>query len=280
MIERAISSVLNQTHESIELIIVDDASSDDTKKVVSEFMDDDDRIRYIRNETSLGGAGARNVGIEDAEGEYCAFLDDDDEWLKNKIELQLKYIDDYSVVGTRKHINNKPKSQKAIPQDSPNISTLDTQDALKGLDHISPSTLLTRTSYLENIGGFDSELGGSEGWDMNVRLISEYGSGGIIESRQIVRYDDHNSSLYSKSEEHFDGAIKSYKKHKKLMSFQTRRIRFSSINLRIILFHPSKFSRLKAILISAFLFDIYLIRFIYSKKYNPIYEYIIKDPNC
>lgn len=90
IIGRAIRSVLAQTHQDLELIIVDDASDDDTQAVVESFQDD--RIRYIRHEVNRRGAAARNTGIEAATGEYVAFLDSDDEWVENKLEIQLRTI--------------------------------------------------------------------------------------------------------------------------------------------------------------------------------------------
>jgi len=87
LLSRAIFSVTNQTYQNVELIIIDDNSSDDTKEIVSGFSDP--RIVYIKNKKNLGLSGARNIGAELATGEYVAFLDDDDEWKPDKIEKQL-----------------------------------------------------------------------------------------------------------------------------------------------------------------------------------------------
>lgn len=86
LLERAIKSVLLQTYNNWEIIIVDDNSTDDTKLVVEKF--NDDKIRYITLIGKTGGAAARNVGINNANGEYVAFLDDDDEWLPEKLKKQ------------------------------------------------------------------------------------------------------------------------------------------------------------------------------------------------
>jgi glycosyltransferase involved in cell wall biosynthesis len=89
LLGRAIRSVLAQTHTNWELIIVDDASRDNTAAVVAGFADA--RITYVRNEVALGPAGARNTGIAAAAAtDYLSFLDDDDEWLPRKLELQLE----------------------------------------------------------------------------------------------------------------------------------------------------------------------------------------------
>src|SRR5690606_19535755 len=80
---KAIASVRNQTYSNIELIVVDDGSTDDTPSVIEEFADS--RLTFIRHERNLGASAARNTGIEAARGRYIAFLDSDDEWLPERI---------------------------------------------------------------------------------------------------------------------------------------------------------------------------------------------------
>ena len=86
----SIRSVQNQTYTDWELIVVDDASSDDSLRIVNEIASSDSRIKLLCNEKSSGlPATPRNVGIEAATGRYIAFLDCDDEWLPTKLEHQL-----------------------------------------------------------------------------------------------------------------------------------------------------------------------------------------------
>ena len=89
LVGRAIESVLAQTHTNWQLIVVDDGSSDATADAVAAFTDP--RIRFVRNPKALGASGARNVGVRAAgPSAFLAFLDDDDEWLPRKLELQLE----------------------------------------------------------------------------------------------------------------------------------------------------------------------------------------------
>ena len=88
---RAIDSVLSQTYKDIELIIVDDGSTDNTKDIVESI--DDIRIKYIFQKNS-GAAEARNTGIKNAQGKYIAFQDSDDYWYPDKVEKQLAYLED------------------------------------------------------------------------------------------------------------------------------------------------------------------------------------------
>ena len=87
LLMRALKSVLTQSMSDLEVIVVVDGPNPETTKLLSDIADD--RLRFVQNPRSLGGAGARNVGIRAARGEWIAFLDDDDEWLEDKLELQL-----------------------------------------------------------------------------------------------------------------------------------------------------------------------------------------------
>ena len=80
ILPRSINSVLTQTYKKWELIIIDDRSTDNTKEIVKKYMENDKRIRCCDNKHKKGPAGARNQGIEEAKGEFIAFLDSDDEW--------------------------------------------------------------------------------------------------------------------------------------------------------------------------------------------------------
>lgn len=87
-IRRSMESVLNQTYQDIELIVVDDCSTDDTRAVVESVQDS--RVRYFCLDHNQGACAARNKGIELARGEYIAFQDSDDAWVPEKLEIQLK----------------------------------------------------------------------------------------------------------------------------------------------------------------------------------------------
>ena len=87
LLSRAIDSVLNQTYKNWELIIINDACSDDTIQVYIPF--NDQRIRVLHLKESVGGGSARNAGLDISNGDFIAFLDDDDQWLNDKLEEQI-----------------------------------------------------------------------------------------------------------------------------------------------------------------------------------------------
>jgi glycosyltransferase involved in cell wall biosynthesis len=90
MLRRAIASALAQTFTDIELIVVSDGSSDHTAEVVESFADP--RLCFLRHDTARGASAARNTGLRQARGEFVAFLDDDDEWLPEKLALQVPVL--------------------------------------------------------------------------------------------------------------------------------------------------------------------------------------------
>lgn len=98
LLPRAIESVLKQTYNDIEIIVVSDGSTDGTDDFMRQY-DNDNRIRYINYKPGKGGNYARNTGFEAAKGEFIAFLDDDDEWLPTKVEKQLALMKADKSVG-------------------------------------------------------------------------------------------------------------------------------------------------------------------------------------
>ena len=91
-ISEAIQSVENQTYENWELIIVDDNSTDGTGEIVEKYKKKDIRIKYYRSEINEGPAASRNKAIDTAKGEYIAFLDSDDIWMSEKLEIQIDFM--------------------------------------------------------------------------------------------------------------------------------------------------------------------------------------------
>lgn len=89
-IVETIESMLNQTYQNFEILIIDDCSTDNTLKIVEEI--NDSRIIIYKNEVNSGAAHSRNVGISKATGEYIAFLDSDDLWMTTKLEKQLNFM--------------------------------------------------------------------------------------------------------------------------------------------------------------------------------------------
>lgn len=158
----AIDSVLSQTYSDFELIIVDDNPVDsDARKKTEELVGkySDVRIRYLKNPMNLGGAASRNIGIDEAKGEYIAFLDDDDMYLPDRLEVQYKEMVenewDVSVMdgATYNYVTGEKVAERH--QQIKNGMTKDELIRAHLLYHISgTNTFMYKASFLKAIGGF------------------------------------------------------------------------------------------------------------------------------
>ena len=113
VIEETIQSVLNQTYTNWELILVNDASSDNSSNLVKKFVEQDKRIKYYEFSDNKGAAEARNHGSKMAKGDYIAFLDADDLWHKTKLEIQIKVLNEKNIdvcFGSYEMIDSKSNS--------------------------------------------------------------------------------------------------------------------------------------------------------------------------
>lgn len=113
-VAKAILSVLDQTYKNLELIIVDDCSTDDTIKIIKKFLKQDKRIKfYSTKKNSKNVAKPRNLGVSKSVGEYVAFLDSDDYWHEGKLDYQMKYIGNFSLSFTAAEYSKEGSSRKS-----------------------------------------------------------------------------------------------------------------------------------------------------------------------
>ena len=167
-LERALKSALDQTHANLEVIVVDDGSTDGTWDYLTSL--DDDRVTPLHQEQQGCGA-ARNTAVGVARGEWTAFLDDDDIWAPHKLEAQLEAASarpDAGWVGTGTVIVDTGLnviSGAACPPE-PLLPDLYMANFIPD----GPSTVMVRTDLLREVGRFDVELRHLEDWDMWLRL--------------------------------------------------------------------------------------------------------------
>lgn len=179
VIGRAIDSILRQTYSSYEVLVIDDGSTDDTESVIAEFGNS--RIRYIPLKQNQGAAHARNIGIEEAASEYIAFLDSDDEWMPEKLEVQMKKMmsvsDEYGLVYSR--MGGKDRTGKSRytcpPLECPRrILEGDLFRLLLLQNVIGTPTVLARKTCLKQAGGFKETLQCLEDWEFFLRIAREW----------------------------------------------------------------------------------------------------------
>lgn len=165
----AIDSVLAQTYRNYEIIVVNDGSPDDTEEVLRPYLERG-QIRYFWQENQ-GAAAARNLGIKMAEGELLAFLDDDDQWLPDKLEWQvpcLEESDALMAVGTSLLQGASDMPCGSVRRQTYDVLTL--ADFFKGNPVGSPGQALIRKSDLVRAGGFDVAIWGADDLDLWMRL--------------------------------------------------------------------------------------------------------------
>jgi len=200
---RAINSVLKQTFNDFELIIVDDGSTDNTDQIVNEYIKKDDRVKYIKHEINKGGNKARNTGIDNSCGEYIAFLDSDDEWLPTKLEKQSNVfhnskIKNIGLVYCGSYAINKKNIKKINPSKKGYLlnNLLKTNVIVGG-----GSSELIKKRCFENCGKFDENKilrhGGSQEYEMWIRIAEKYNFDFTPDN--LIKYYIHNNSITGKS---------------------------------------------------------------------------------
>lgn len=176
LVGRAIRSVLNQTYQYFEIIVVDDGSTDKTEEIVKSF--NDSRIRYIRHDENKGAAAARNTGIKAGGGEFIAFQDSDDEWLPEKLEKQMKVFEETSEkVGVVYTDMWRIRGKKRQYWHSPIIMPKDEiiyKQALDRVMGIGIMTAMIRSECFNKIGMFDGKFPRFIDLELFIRLSKYY----------------------------------------------------------------------------------------------------------
>ncbi len=192
VIYRAVKSVLNQTFNDYELIVVDDGSTDDTSLLLEGFS----RIKYFKT-LNKGVSAARNFGVEKSTGQYIAFLDSDDEWLPEKLLIQFDYIQsnnarfihtDENWVRDSKIILKNNKQKKA----GGDIFERSIESCI-----LSPSTVVIERELLLKYKCFREDFIVCEDYDLWLKILSE-NEVGLIDIPLVNKYGGHEDQLSTK----------------------------------------------------------------------------------
>jgi len=201
---RAINSVLSQTHQEIEVIVVVDKPDQDTVSAVKSV--NDSRLQLIVNPYSLTAAGARNAGADHATGEFIAFLDDDDEWLPNKLERQIAFMSGRApalvnclsrvVTPTASYIRPQVIYDNSIPLDE---YLFDRRSLFRGPGFIQTSSYLLPRQLFEKVR-FDVESPHDD-WGFLLRLSKQIGARieTVPEVLVVLYFEEQRPSLTSRT---------------------------------------------------------------------------------
>lgn len=201
LLPRAIESVLNQSYKNIELIISNDGSSDDTESVIQKYIEDYSffNIVYVKNELPLGANNARNRAINVATGTFVTGLDDDDEFLVNRVEnFVINWNDKYSFICDNFLNDNRGSRTANYSNNNNNVFTI---------DHLvyrneATNQIFTKLNRLKKICGFNETLRKYQDWECWLRLSSYYGEFRRFNWCSYVMHHDHEISRVSKNLSH------------------------------------------------------------------------------
>ncbi|MDE5803251.1 MAG: glycosyltransferase [Lachnospiraceae bacterium] len=192
----SVDSVLEQTYENLELIIMDDGSTDGTQEYVESITDK--RVRYRRADKNMGPSAARNMGAELAKGEYLAFQDSDDAWEPDKLEKQMKLmVDNGELAMVYSEFGFYRDGELAAIIPSPQIPYEEKHGDL--FSHlllyplISTQTMLIKTKEFIAAGGFDETLQAYEDFEFSMRFAQNHRIGFVDEP--LVRVNNTPNSV-------------------------------------------------------------------------------------
>ena len=213
-IVNAIKSIQNQTFPVSEIIIADDASTDNTNQVLETI--DDDRIKHVRLDKNKGAGGARNYGVLHASHEMIAFLDSDDVWHPDKIKKQIELKEEhenYRLIYSA-YMRIMDENSGFILPDMSGSDKLsgDMLSQVLFKNTVGTPTILMEKSLFDEIGGFDEGLRSLEDWDMIIRAAKMTEFGFVPEVLVDAMYLD--DGVTSNLEEYFKSRCRMMQKYR------------------------------------------------------------------
>ncbi|WP_019674724.1 glycosyltransferase [Arsukibacterium perlucidum] len=218
LLQRAIQSTLRQDYQNLEIIVVDDGSTEECKKQIAEICQLSANIRLISNVQSAGACSARNQAISSAKGVFITGLDDDDEFLPGRISA---FVDawqqstDISLLCTGYHFILPGGKQIKSGRRATRINC----NSIKNINDVG-NQVFTLTCYLQQIGGFDPALVACQDYDVWIRLICRFGPGIRLPNQSYVVHQEHDSPRISALHKRVEGHQALIKKHKSSLTKQ------------------------------------------------------------
>jgi glycosyltransferase involved in cell wall biosynthesis len=240
-IAQAVGSVLGQTFRDLELVVVDDGSTDRTAEIIRGLQQSDRRIRYLRQDNS-GQAAARNLGISNAGGNLIAFLDQDDLWVESKLQQQVRSIDEtgvdlvfssgdvFSEAGAAREFDSFPQ-MKGVYSGESMFHLLFAQNRIPIL------SVLVRKDALDRVGLLDENLRyqNTDDYDLWLRMAAG-GANFLASPDKLVKYRAHGAQASGDKIKMIKAEMAVLLKHEGngLLSYEEKAQRFRSIGQLLI----------------------------------------------
>ncbi len=179
-LERAIESVLNQTYDNIEIIVVDDNNENSEDRIITENLmgkySENRKIKYIKHKKNLNGAAARNTGIKYSKGDYVTFLDDDDELFKEKIRIEIEKIENMSAEYGAVYSGYEVWRNNRVIKKEKGEMNGDLREKLLNMEwgFGSGSNPLFKKKVVQEINGFDVTFKRCQDWEFMMRVFKKY----------------------------------------------------------------------------------------------------------
>jgi len=221
-ITRALRSVQNQTFRDLEIIVVNDGSTDNTEEIVTRFASSDHRVRWISHPINKGAQAARNTGARVAMGNWIAYQDSDDEWLPNSLELRLAEAErsNARVVHSECYINYSDTNQTVLFGIHPLIGNI-YKEILSAPGPVFPA-LLIHSDALKQIKFLDEAIVSHQEWDTCIKLAREY-EFGFVKEPTFIYYRRNLGTISSSTSQAARGYEQIVLKHKNEIKSQVGR---------------------------------------------------------
>ena len=200
MLRQALESVRLQQMEGVEIIVVDDGSTDGTPRVVQEFQPG---IVYLK-QSQQGVAAARNLGIRHSKAPYIAFLDSDDLWLPGKLKKQIEFLQSRPGIGLlyarmwSYHVDS-PDQRRLDPR----VVARTFHDLLNGPNTVTTSTVMVRRECFDTVGVFDPRLRAAEDHELWLRIVRRFPIAFLDEV--VAEYRRHGNNINSDPSQLYEG---------------------------------------------------------------------------
>jgi glycosyltransferase involved in cell wall biosynthesis len=248
-IKEALRSIGNQTYKNIELIVINDGSTDRTDEIIKDYISNnsDKSIKYLSKQNE-GVCKTLNIGLEMSTGDYVAFLASDDLWLPNRLAIQLEFMENNKNIGmvftdtwflnfhsktNRRWSDYKPKIRTYFKN---GIQNTDLYALLLTQPLIPALTVLIRRNVLLDVGFFEEDLG-CEDYDLWLRIAMNYPIGYI--HQPLAFYRIHGTNLSNDTNFMLRGMFKTVKKHLEMGSYKNKTMKkikvISLLTLNLVL---------------------------------------------